>query len=265
MENKRFAVIALLLTVNLLAVVYGITVTQTALENQVLLARAIDDRGDTIIRTLDIHGAWMDQQSEDILALMKAADGQTEAIQLLTDANLAVAQEIKVYQDYIFYLSGQLLETPETQAKFDVHLRAEIHRDGELIDSWEHPGLLTTTGLNWIEDQLGDSPSTTPAINLRVSTSTQTPQAAWTGLPGEITAYGLAKADGTYTSTGDGEWEVSHQWTATAEVSANLAGVHWDGSAGNGTLLCSDQMLLAALQANDTLTLTYTLTVVSGS
>ena len=84
-----------------------------------------------------------------------------------------------------------------------LHVTVNLQRVGELEPTFwsHHPGVLTTIGKNWIEDQLGDSPSTDPAKWISVSTNVTEPSAAWTEIPQEIAADGLTRASGTYAST----------------------------------------------------------------
>ena len=244
MKNKHVAALTVL-TLLTVAVMSGFQYvnTQSVLENQMII------------------GGALDRQAVDVASLLEAIDGQTEAIRLLTDANLEVASELDAYTKYLLYLAGQILETPDTDVKFDLHLKAEHRRDGVLIGVSEHAGTLTTGGKNWIEDQLGDSPNGTAAHNMRLSNSAIAPAAAWTGLPAEIAANNMSKADGAYASTGDGVWTITYTYTASGAQSVQLFGMHSGDGAGNGTLVWADQISSASLIAGDTLTLTATTTV----
>ncbi len=134
----------------------------------------------------------------------------------------------------------------------------EVIKDGVLLDN---SGVLTTIGLNWIEDQLGDSPSTDPAKWISVSTDPGSPSAAWTQIPTEIASGGLTRTAGTYTSTGDGVWTISNQFTASAtHTDIQLTGLQYAVS-GDNNLMASDTFTIVTLNNGDKLTVTWTNTV----
>lgn len=121
-------------------------------------------------------------------------------------------------------------------------------------------GVLTTIGKNWIEDQLGDSPGTDPAKWIALSTSTQTPNASWASIPDEITTGGLARAAGTYSDNGDGSWKITKTFTATQSFTGvQLTGLYWAST--GSYLLAADTFTPVNLNANDQLTVTWTITV----
>ena len=136
------------------------------------------------------------------------------------------------------------------------HVTAWVKRAGE--DGWQfvshHAGVLTTIGANWIEDQLGDSPSTDPAKWVSVSTSSSSPSAAWTQIPTEIASGGLTRAAGTYASTGDGAWTITVTFTSTTDhTDVQLTGLQW-ASSGDNNLLASDVFTPVTLGNGDQLT-----------
>jgi len=143
-----------------------------------------------------------------------------------------------------------------------LHMHAEVEfANGTILDLGYHTGVLTTIGKNWIEDQLGDSPSTNPAKWISLSTSTSTPLASWTQIPTEITTGGLERATGTYTSTGDGVWTISLQFTASAtHTNVQLCGFQYAVS-GDGNLMWADTFTPVTLSISDKLTVTGTTTV----
>jgi hypothetical protein len=137
--------------------------------------------------------------------------------------------------------------------------------DGTYNIAWSrHAGVLTTIGKNWIEDQISDSPSATPAAYISLSRNVTAPNAAWTIIPAEIdTGGGLDRTGGTYTSTGDGVWTVAKQFTADAAyVAVQLTGLQWsDTDSADNTLLCADTFASTTLAAADKITVTWTITV----
>jgi hypothetical protein len=144
------------------------------------------------------------------------------------------------------------------------HVTAYIQRvgDAEPIFWSYHAGVLTTIGKNWIEDQLGDSPSVDPTKWISLSTSASAPSAAWTQIPTEITTGGLARAAGTYASTGDGIWTISYQFTASeTHTAVQLVGFQWAITPLDGDLAWSDTITPVTLNSGDKLTITGTTTV----
>jgi len=143
-----------------------------------------------------------------------------------------------------------------------IHVTVYITRSGGEKEYWDHhAGVLSTIGKNWIEDQLGDSPSTDPAKWISVSTDTGTPSAAWTQIPTEIAAGGLTRAVGAYTSTGDGVWTIVKEFTATAtHTDVQLTGLQYAVS-GDNNLLGADTFTPVTLYSDDKLEVTWTITV----
>jgi hypothetical protein len=146
---------------------------------------------------------------------------------------------------------------------YSFHVSTWIQRAGEDEPTFwsHHAGVLTTIGANWIEDQLGDSPSTSPADYISLSTSSSSPAAGWTQIVSEIASGGLSRAQGSYTSTGDGQWTIDYQWTASAtHTDVQLTGLQY-GASGDGNLLAADTFTPVTLNNGDKLTVTWTITV----
>lgn len=143
--------------------------------------------------------------------------------------------------------------------RFEFHCIWKHYRGGKLIMEYHHPATLTTLGMNWIEDQLGDSPSTDPAKWIGNSNSTDSPSAAWEVLPDEITTDGLERKAGTYANVGDGQWNITAVFSVTGTNSTQLAGLYY--AASGDYLLAADQMLIANMNSGDTLTVTFNCTI----
>ena len=127
-----------------------------------------------------------------------------------------------------------------------------------------HAGVLTTDGQDWIEDQISDSPGTTPATCIATSMSPDAPLTSWNIITGEIdTGGGLDRVGGTYTSTGVGTWTVSKQFTAdTTYNNVQLMGLHWsDTDSSTDNLLFADTFTPVSLIASDKITITATCSV----
>lgn len=125
----------------------------------------------------------------------------------------------------------------------------------------ESSNVITTIGLNWIEDQLGDSPGTDPAKWIALSND-GTSLASWTKLPNEINASGMTRAVGAYASTGDGVWTIIATFTATGAVTVQTTGLHWVVTAeSDSNLMAANDFTSVTLATDDTLTITWTITL----
>lgn len=147
-----------------------------------------------------------------------------------------------------------------TTGLVEAHVLVKHYREGTLLSMDHHAGVVTTIGLNWIEDQLGDSPSTDPADYISTSNDASSPSAAWTQIPNEIVANGLTRAQGSYTSTGDGVWTIDHDFSVSGTQSVQLYGLQY-GASGDNNLLCSDTSAQKNCVNGDTLSVTFTITV----
>jgi len=137
------------------------------------------------------------------------------------------------------------------------HLTMRHYRDGFLIAESHHAAVATTIGLDWAEDQLGDTPSTDPAKWISLSNSTDSPLSAWTEIPDELTIWNLTRAEGVYASTGTGAWTIIYTFTATGTVGGvQLSGLQY-ASSGDNNLLAADTFTVANMEAEDTLELTW--------
>lgn len=137
--------------------------------------------------------------------------------------------------------------------RMEFHVTAYIQRVGESEPRfWSyHAGVITTIGLNWVEDQLGDSPGADPAKWISLSADAGPPSAAWTEIPSEIVGGALDRVAGTYASTGAGSWTISHTFTANATtVGVQLVGIQW-ASSGNNNLMWSDLITAVTLNSGD--------------
>lgn len=170
---------------------------------------------------------------------------------------------------FMFLLSGEYPNYGPgsfTQVHVKCDTEVWLQRVGEdkptLIS--RHAGVLTTIGKDWLEDQISDSPSTTPSAYISLSTSASAPTNAWTIIPTEIdTGGGLDRVGGTYASTGAGTWTVSKQFTAdTTYTSVQLMGLNWsDTDSADNTLLFADTFTATTLASGDKLTVTASLSV----
>lgn len=119
----------------------------------------------------------------------------------------------------------------------EIHCIVEHYRNGTLISITNHPMTVTTYGKNQIEQLLGDN-SDLGLSYIGLSNDETAVSTAWTELPSEITANGLGRAQATYTSTGDGTWNMSKTFTASGTQSCCLYGVYSNSYASGQTTLC---------------------------
>lgn len=156
-------------------------------------------------------------------------------------------------------LLTQIITTNDQYLDIEVHVTMRHYRDGILISTSHHAGVLTTAGQDWIEDQLGDSPSTDPAKWIGLSNSTDSPNAGWTEIPDEITTGNMSRSAATYTSTGVGTWNQTFVFNPSEANSTRLVGIYYTAS-GAG-LLFSDTISPVDYLAVDTLEIEASLSV----
>ena len=126
---------------------------------------------------------------------------------------------------------------------------------------YESSNLMVIIGFDWVEDQLGDSPDTTPAKWISLSLSTSSPAAGWTQIPAEIVADGLSRAAGTYSDEGTGAWNIVATFTASAtHTDVQLTGLQW-ASSGDSNLMAANTFNPVTLNNGDALTITWILTL----
>lgn len=138
------------------------------------------------------------------------------------------------------------------------------HADGTVFFNETNHNLITNIGKDFVKTQIADNPNTgNKAIYIALSTNSSTPAATWTILPNEINSGGLARATGTYTSTGTGQWTVSKTFTATSSFTGvQLAGLHWSATSGSdNNLFAANTFSSVNLISGDQLTVTWTITV----
>lgn len=121
---------------------------------------------------------------------------------------------------------------------------------------------LVNIGLDWIEDQLGDSPSDNASKWISLSLDPGSPAAGWTVIPAEITTGGLERAVGNYASTGTGNWTITKTFTAGAiHDNVRLTGLQWALTPLTNNLLAANTFTPVSLGDGDSLTITWALTV----
>jgi hypothetical protein len=176
--------------------------------------------------------------------------------------------------------SGPLLNTTNKfgeQLKPTGYVTVSLVRDGNEIYHYEDHNAMTEEGVDFIIDQISDTPSATSIAKYIGLTSTDiTPDddlAVAGTLTGEITTGGLARAAGTfggYTFGGnnndnDDDYTVSVTFTASASHTAvQGAGLFTDATVGSDTLVAINEFSSVNLASGDQLTITWTIDLGAG-
>lgn len=147
------------------------------------------------------------------------------------------------------------------QTAFEIHLLVQhFDRSGNLVSESSHAMTVVDQGKDWVEQQLFNPNATQKAIYLACSNDSSTVSTSWTALPSEITNSGLARAAGTYTSTGVGAANVTYTFSVTATASTKLYGIYYDSYSSNvNSLIAAEQQGTANqknMNAGDSLKLT---------
>ncbi len=103
---------------------------------------------------------------------------------------------------------------------------------GQLLSSGHHTGTFTTWGQQWAAYELSNPTYSTAGLvaqYISMSLTSSGLTSASTILPSEITADGLARTAGTFTSTGTGTWTVAYTFTDSTAPQSPLV---WGISAG---------------------------------
>jgi hypothetical protein len=127
-----------------------------------------------------------------------------------------------------------------------------VYKNDQLIGCYHN--LITNNGKNLIkQDMMGTATVTLNQIAIANNTVAQS--ASDTTLQGEWTTCGLAKATGTLTDIGVGNWSINYQWTSTCNNAiVNATGIYDSVS---NTLFAETTFPTTTLQANDKINITY--------
>jgi hypothetical protein len=99
-----------------------------------------------------------------------------------------------------------------------------IYKNDQLIGCYHN--LITNQGKDYIkQDMMGTAAITLNKLAIANSTTAQS--AANINLQGEWTTCGLARATGTLTSIGTGNWSINYVWTSTCDNAiVNATGIY---------------------------------------
>jgi len=152
----------------------------------------------------------------------------------------------------------QIFESPKYEAV--VHVTVERPGVGVIYEYSGH-NVLTNSGKEFIEQELGDSGSaTTEVANVIALGNGSAPTATSTSLDSEITGCGLAKATGTYTDDGIGQWNITKQFTSTCNNElVNTTALYTSASS---TMFAGDAFSSGVtLQSGDQITVTWNIQI----
>jgi hypothetical protein len=140
-------------------------------------------------------------------------------------------------------------------------------RNGVEIFHFEDHNAITETGVDFIVDQLSDSPGTAPAQFIGLTSTDITPDDDNTSLAGEIdTAGGLDRKAGTFggytatTTDNDDNYTITATFTADTTYNAvQGAGLFTDVTPGSDTMVAINEFSSVNLANGDQLTITWTI------
>ncbi len=163
------------------------------------------------------------------------------------------------------------------------YVTVTVTRDGQEIYKHEDHNLITTAGLDFIREQIGALSGGTPAPGanganfIGLSSNTKAPAASDVCLSttdggstsAEITAGGLARAQGTYTEVSTNQFQIARTFTATTTHTAvQKAGLFTAAATGDtcaggddGRMMAENTFTAVSLANNDQLTITWTITL----
>lgn len=123
---------------------------------------------------------------------------------------------------------------------FELHMWVRHYRNGVLVSETYHAMTVVSNGKDWVEQQLFNPNATQKALYIACSNDSSSVSLSWTSIPNEITDGGLARALGTYVSTGVGTASVTITFNVTATRSTKLYGLYyWSGT--SNTLIAAEQ------------------------
>lgn len=99
-----------------------------------------------------------------------------------------------------------------------------------LISASYHAMTTVNGGKDFVEQQLFNPNASQKALYIGVSNSSATVAVTWQNITAEITDGGLARAAGTYVSTGVGAANVTKTFSVTATRSTKLYGLYYDSA-----------------------------------
>ena len=134
--------------------------------------------------------------------------------------------------------------------------------DGRYHYQYVSTNVIVNAGQNWAQGQISGTPSASlKAVYIGLSESSSAPSYTDTTIPTELTANGLSRATGTYTSgtaaSGDISWKVEYTWTASAAATVCKAGLFVTSGYNATPMYAENTFAAVTLASNDTISLTW--------
>jgi hypothetical protein len=185
----------------------------------------------------------------------------------------------------VLAIPGSAFVSNQTAEAFPVHgyVTVSVIRDGSVIYHHEDHNLITTAGLDFIREQIGQTSGsgqidTNGANFIGLTTNSKAPHISDTCLSttdggttsAEITTGGLGRSQGTYAEVSTNQFTITKTFTASAtHTSVQRAGLFTaavggaDTCAGgdDGTMMAENTFTSVSLASGDQLTITWTITL----
>jgi hypothetical protein len=147
------------------------------------------------------------------------------------------------------------------------YVTVSVVREGNEIYHYEDHNAITEAGVDFIADQISDSPSSSVSAQfIGLTTTDITPDDDDTSLSGEITSGGLERAAGTFgglsvgVADNDDNYTITKTFTASATHTAvQGAGLFTDATVGSDTMVAINEFSSVNLASGDQLTITWTI------
>jgi len=162
----------------------------------------------------------------------------------------------------ITYASTVTSETNTMKLKIDSYTTIK-DSEGKVKFYSEHPAILTTNGKDFVKVCLGVNASCgvpTAFDFIAVGGNTSAMSSADTTLANEVSGNGLARAFGTYGSTGTGAWRIEKDFSVTGTQN-NINSTGLFNASSSGTMLAEDTISNTNVVNGDTLNITWTVSV----
>jgi hypothetical protein len=140
---------------------------------------------------------------------------------------------------------------------------------GDQVVSQQHShNLVVDQGKDFVKTQISGAINTTAKclyIALSNNNNSVAPAAGWTNFNTQLTeiaAGNLSRANGTYTTLGNGQWKVAYTFMATGTYgNITFAGLNNDGSLSYADLFAANTFYSVNMISGDTLNITWQITV----
>jgi len=132
------------------------------------------------------------------------------------------------------------------------HSMVCVYKNGELIQC-DH-NVLTNNGKDLIQSYLSGGAGA--AVDYIALGNGSAPTSTSTTLDNEITTSGLARAQGSVSSVGTGNWSLNHQWTSTGDNIVVNTTALFNASSG-GTMFAGNEFTDVTLQKDDKINVTW--------